>query len=183
MKKFIAILLVSLILVACKEELPSPPDSPNSYVLIQSSAYTEGDFMYYIEVLESDHFKEGESITIQAYLAYTGDQDEIVISHAASPFYYDIEELTHGYKIDYPMEQPRISTTLKKGERLTSTYRISGGYGDQDNEDYIKFMKEFLSGRYPVGTYAVTGYAKFTVEGENEETKLPATIVFEVESE
>ena len=180
MKKIIAILLCSLILVACNEELPSPK-SPDSYLLIQSSAYTEGDFTYYIEVLNSDHFKEGEIITIQAYLEYTGDQDEIVISHAASPFYYDLEELTRGYKIDYPMNQPHLLTTLKKGDRLTSTYQISGGYSDQDEEDYINFMRQFLNGSFPVGTYAVRGYAKFTVEGENEEKELPAKIVFEVE--
>lgn len=178
MKKISAILLCFLFLVACKEEAPS---SPPSYGLIKSSDYTEGDFRYYVEVLNSDHFKEGEEINIEAYLEYNGELDEIVISHAASPFYYDIEELTRGYKIDYPMNTPLIKTTLKKDERLSSTYHISGGYSDQDDEDYIKFMKHFLSGQFPVGTYAVHGYAKFTVVGAREETKLPATIVFEVE--
>jgi hypothetical protein len=180
MKKIIVLLLCCLFLVACKEEAPSP-SSPISYVLIKSSSYTDGDFKYYVEVLDSDHFKEGEEIKIEAYLEYNGDLDEIVISHAASPFYYDIEELTRGYKIGYPMNEPLITTTIKKGERLTSTYRISSGYSAQDEEDYKKFMRQFLSGKFPVGTYAVTGYAKFTVEGENEETKLPATIVFTVE--
>jgi hypothetical protein len=44
-------------------------------------------------------------------------------------------------------------------------------------------MKQFLSGNFPIGTYAVNGYAKFTVEGEPEEKNLRATIVFKVESE
>ena len=81
------------------------------------------------------------------------------------------------------MNQPLISTTLKKGEPLTEHYVTSGGYSDNDDEDFRAFMNEFLLGNYPAGyKYVVNGSVQFTVEGAQQKTELGGDVGFQVES-
>lgn len=150
---------------------------------VPSKEATDGDFVYRI-ISEKDVYKEDEPVKLYAELEYVGDKDSISIFHAASPFYFEITEKTRNFKIPYPMNTPLIETTLEKGKPLRVQYSKSGGYSNQDEKEYVKFMKEFLTGdRFPVGNYEVFGNADFYIE-ENEAEQdftIKAKIEFKVE--
>ncbi|MBO8171515.1 MAG: hypothetical protein H0Z33_06480 [Bacillaceae bacterium] len=141
---------------------------------------TEGDFTYRL-VTEKKEYQQGEPVRIYAELVYTGDREEITIYHAASPFYFPMVEKTRGFTIDYPMEQPLVSTTLKKGEPIQKEYRRSGGYGSQDEKAYIDFMKSFLEEGFPAGYYVVNGFADFYVEWDENGEKVKRDYRIEAE--
>ena len=61
---------------------------------------------------------------IFAELTYVGELDSIDIYHAASPFYFPLEERTRGIEVDYAMDEPLIVTTLEKGEPLRQKYGL-----------------------------------------------------------
>lgn len=136
------------------------------------------DFLYELEVTKAQIYA-GEPFEINATLTYTGDEESVTITHAASPFYFEILETTRNFNIDYFMDEPLIATELKKGEPLTHQYTVSGGYSEQDPEEYRQFIDQFLAGQTPKGNYLVKGIAKFKVEGATEETEISAEIEFE----
>ena len=180
MKKWMICLFGCLLLVGCNETKEPLDNLHGSVQTYPNSFKTEADeFLYELQVNKNSFSKE-EKIDITASLTYIGNKDEIVISHASSPFYFDIKETTRGYDIEYPMDQPLISTTLKNEEPLKIQYVPSGGYSDLDAEAYRSFIDEFLSEGYPVGNYVVHGYVQFTVEGEQHETELGGNIGFQV---
>ncbi|MGM0885294.1 MAG: hypothetical protein ACQEXQ_30175, partial [Bacillota bacterium] len=74
---------------------------------------------------------------------YVGEEQEIEIAHAASPFSFPMKEKTRGFEIGYMMEQPRIVTTLKKGVPLRKQYKGGGGYGSQDPKEYVDSLKRW----------------------------------------
>ena len=170
--------ITCFLLVGCTnvdESKPTPrTDSyPNMYKM------ESNDFLYELEVSPTK-IASGEEIHIVAKLTYIGDEAEIVISHAASPFYFDLYETTRGYDIQYAMDMPSIVTTLKKGEPLITKYETTGGFGEEQPEAYKQFMKAFLSGNYPEGYYKVHGYVKFVREGESEEITYGGYVGFKV---
>ncbi|WP_314000845.1 hypothetical protein [uncultured Paenibacillus sp.] len=144
---------------------------------------TERDFVYRL-VSDKKEYVEGEPVLIYAELEYVGDKDSVTIYHASSPFYFPIVEKTRDYVIGYAMDQPLISTTLERGKPLREDYRKSGGYTEQDNKEYIAFMKAFSEGNgFPAGRYEVDGFADFFVESaENgqENYKIKAQMEFAV---
>lgn len=140
------------------------------------------DFIYRL-VSEKDHYKVGEKIKLYAELEYMGEEASIKIFHAASPFYFEMEETTRGYSIPYPMEEPLIMTELNKGQPHKQSYIKSGGYSDQDPKDYIQFMKDLLGkDGFPKGNYVVNGMADFYIEKDGEPVpyKMEAEISFDV---
>lgn len=137
------------------------------------------DFLYQLEVANTQ-IQAGEPFELFASLTYTGDQDSITIVHAASPFYYDMTEITRDFELDYFMDQPAITTVLKKGETLKHQYQFTAGYSDQDSEEYRAFVDQFLAGDTPKGSYKVDGYVQFQIEGEDEQTELGGHIGFDV---
>ncbi|PWW00916.1 hypothetical protein DFQ01_11161 [Paenibacillus cellulosilyticus] len=142
----------------------------------------EGDFVYRL-VAETAEDHSADSVKLYAELEYAGDQDEVTITHAMSPFYFPMKETTRGYDISYMMDQPLITTTLRKGEPLREQYRASGGYSaDQDPKDYIEFIKDFTANGFLPGRYEVNGFADFNllVGDKSEPYKLSATVVFTV---
>lgn len=132
---------------------------------------TQGDFVYRLYT-EKEEYAVGEQVKIYAELEYVGDQDEITIYHAASPFYFPMIEKTRNIEIPFPMEEPLLHTTLKKGEPLKEEYNRAGGYGSQDEKEYVEFMKKFLEEGFLPGYYVLSGYADFFVETENEGEKV-----------
>lgn len=161
-------------------------DSVNDEVTNSSSAEaTEGDFVYRL-VSEKEQYGAGEAVALYAELEYLGDEEEVTIYHAASPFYFPITEKTRGYEIGYMMEEPLVTTTLKKGEPVREEYKRSGGFSEQDEKDYVDFIKSFLENGFPAGHYVVDGYANFYVQSgvegtEDKETfTIKANIEFEV---
>lgn len=152
-------------------------DGPTVYP--SSFSYSADDFIYSLEIKEPQ-ISKGMPFEMTASLTYVGEEESVTIVHAASPFYYDITEMTRGFKLDYAMDQPAISTELKKGEPLQHQYRLTGGYSDQDSEEFRAFVDQFLAGLTPEGTYKVHGYVQFQIEGETEQTELGGHIGFEV---
>ncbi|MBD3921670.1 hypothetical protein H8B09_23085 [Paenibacillus sp. PR3] len=148
-----------------------------------SSAEVKDDDFVYRLVAETAEDQAADSVKLYAELEYVGDQDEVTITHAMSPFYFPMKETTRGYGIGYMMDQPLITTTLKKGEPLREEYHGSGGYSeDQDPKDYIQFIKDFGANGFLPGRYEVNGFADFNyLVGEKREPhKLSATVVFTV---
>lgn len=143
---------------------------------------SSGDFIYRL-IAESDTFEAGGPINMYAELEYTGPEDSIDIYHAASPFYFHLRERTRDYEILYPMNEPLISTTLIKGEPLRESYQGSGGYSEEDPEDYQGFIKSVIDGQFPEGFYEVDGSANFYtghLDGERIDYDIHANISFKV---
>jgi len=120
----------------------------------------EGDFIYKL-YSEKESYKEFEDIEVYAELIYTGPEESIDISHAASPFYFPFEELTRGYEVSYAMDLPSIVTTIKKNEPLMKKYEFAGGFSDQNDAEYVRFVKTFMSDGFPEGNYIIHGSADF----------------------
>lgn len=142
----------------------------------------EGDFIYRLTA-ESSTFEAGGPIRMYAELEYRGEQESIDIYHAASPFYFPMHEKTQDFEIPYPMNEPLIMTTLAKGEPLREDYHGSGSYSEEDPEEYRKFVKEVVDGRFPKGFYEVDGSASFYTgnpETDKADYDIHATISFKV---
>jgi hypothetical protein len=193
-KNLMAVLLAALLslgFIGCQQRSSekSSDEKGSSESPVISSAETraevkEGDFAYRL-VTEKAEYTENEPVKIYAELEYTGDQEEIEIYHAASPFYFPMVETSRNYEIGYAMEQPLLRTKLIKGEPLREEYRGSGGYSEEDAREYIDFMKKIIHHDFPEGNYVVLGHADFYILGDEEAEKeinynIKAEVVFTV---
>lgn len=66
-------------------------------------------------------------------------------------------------------------------------YEFAGGYSDQDDPDYVEFVKTIIEEKgFPEGEYIIHGAARFTVAGQDDdmqglpETELATDIGFRV---
>ncbi|KOP65067.1 hypothetical protein AMS62_07265 [Bacillus sp. FJAT-18019] len=147
---------------------------------------SDRDFVYRL-VSEKEQYDYGEKVKVYGELEYVGEQDEITIGHAASPFYFPMKELTRDYDIGYAMNEPYFTTTLKKGEPLRKYYSGGGGYGSQDKKEFKDFIRSLQDG-FPDGHYVVYGSADFMIDsqskgadqGKPEDYKIQAEIEFRV---
>lgn len=184
-------LLLFLLLVGCAGQSggePSHQAAPAAQEPTRDSnaEKTEGDFVYRL-VSEKAQYASGEQIELYAELEYTGEQDEITISHAASPFWFPMKELTRDYQISYGMNEPLLHTTIKRGEPLREYYKGAYGYSSEDAKEYKQFIQSLENG-FPEGRYVVYGTADFFVSAstgldsseEPEVYKLKAEIEFNV---
>ncbi|MGO1060371.1 hypothetical protein ACTL32_14640 [Planococcus sp. FY231025] len=183
MKKPGILLLMAMagLLAACgtEEQAGAPPEDRKTDPIAESA---EGDFIYRLAA-ESDSFKAGGPVSMYAELEYTGERESIDIYHAASPFYFHLHEKTRDFEVPYPMNEPLIMTTLIKGEPLRERYRGSGGYAQEDPEEYREFIQRVMDGRFPVGFYEVDGSANFYTENpeaDKTDYDIHAAISFEV---
>ncbi|GAB6928697.1 hypothetical protein JCM10914A_26800 [Paenibacillus sp. JCM 10914] len=149
----------------------------------------QGDFVYRL-VSESETYESGNNVNVYAELEYVGELGEITIGHASSAFYFPMKELTRGYNISYGMNEPYITTTLKKGEPLREQSGRAGGYSEHDDKKFKEFVHELSEG-YPTGEYVVYGSADFVIDPssypdqersdtETERYKIEAEITFAV---
>ena len=140
------------------------------------------DFHIYL-ASEKEVYEQNEEVVMIAELTYKGDYQKIDIFHGGSPFIFNIKEETRGITIDYVMDQPLLQTTLEKDVPLQEKYKKTGGYGDQDEKEYVAFMKEFLTGKmFPKGKYTVEGVASFYIDEDGEEKtfSIKTIVQFEV---
>lgn len=160
----IRILIPVLVLIACgvDEPLKQPADDISDFTVnsAQSDA-VQGDFIYRL-ISEKEQYTEGEEIKVYAELEYNGAQENIEISHAASPFHFPISEETRKYVVEYAMNEPLLTTRLTKGEPLHEDYTGSGGYSAEEDEAYIEFVQRIMEKEFPPGYYKIDGFANFT---------------------
>jgi hypothetical protein len=183
MKKVLLILLVGLIGVLFFV-FNRPGNMPKNFTAKTQAEVTEGDFVYRI-FSEKDKYKKGEQIKVFAELEYIGDKEEITIFHAASPFIFNLKELSRGFDLPAAMNEPLLSTTLKRGEPLRKEYGKSGDYVNGAQDDYNLFKKRFLREKgFPDGKYVLDGQADFYFRISNEveeDILIEAQIRFKVE--
>lgn len=170
MKRLIMLLLTmsAFILTSCtsNEETKKKESLLDEYKVINThSEVRVRDFIYRI-VSEKQEYEQNEKVKIYAELEYVGNVDKITIYHASSPFYFNVEERTRHYSLEYFMNQPLVRTTIVKGKPLREEYREGGGgYGDDDPKDYVDFIKNISkTKRLPSGYYVLNGKADFYVE-------------------
>lgn len=137
----------------------------------------EGDFTFRL-ISEKEEYEEGEDVTLYGEIEYTGEQEEITIQHSSSAVLFPMEEKVRGYEIGFGVDDLLVSTTLKRGEPYREDYIKSGGYSpEQDPEEYIRFMEDFLEREdFPAGYYVVDGFADFFVPKEDGEDREAVTI-------
>ncbi|MFS0574930.1 lipoprotein [Sporosarcina sp. 179-K 3D1 HS] len=163
MKKIFFLFTLLLFLTGCGTEMARNQGDPQNPLPPAESEVKEGDFIYRLYT-EKDVYDTFGDTAIFAELTYVGDQEEINIAHAASPFYFPMEERTRGLEIGFAMSEPLIFTNLKKGEPLRHIYQFAGGYSDQDDPEYVQFVKSIIANKgFPEGEYIIHGTADFTV--------------------
>jgi len=190
MRKLIYLLVAIFLLSACGTTPNAGDDmSPveNQGVFPAEAETGQDDFIYRL-VTEKEVYDEPDEPVIFAELTYVGDEESIDIYHAASPFYFPLEERTREFEIDYAMNSPLIVTTLKKDEPLRQQYSFAGGYDESDDEEYIAFIKALIDGNFPEGYYIIHGSAQFFTEDPSETTNeeelnLNVNIGFEVKND
>ena len=158
----LSFLILSIVLFGCQQNKNVNNEPSDTHPIETKAEVIEEDFVYRL-VTEKAEYDKNEPIKIYAELEYTGDKEEVEIFHAASPFYFPMIETTRNYEIGYDMDKPLLSTKLIKGKPLREEYRGSGGYGSEDNEDYIDFMRQIMNHEFPEGQYVVNGSADFYV--------------------
>ncbi|WP_096188070.1 hypothetical protein [Evansella halocellulosilytica] len=158
--------MILFLAVACGTEDELDEVHGSEPVISETEA---GDFILRLvstqEVYDSD-----EEIDLTAKLKYIGDQDEITITHAMSPFWFEIVETTRGVEIPHAMEMPQLETTLERDKWYEELYEKNGGYIEEDEDS--EFIAAFLEGNaFPSGEYEIELRTDFnTVEnGEDEE--------------
>ncbi|MGP4071178.1 hypothetical protein ACTWQB_01325 [Piscibacillus sp. B03] len=162
MKQILVLIGFVMVLAACGTTGSAPSDDELSQYEVKEteSEVQEGDFVYRL-VTEKGEYEGGSNVSIYAELEYVGDQNQVEITHAESPFIFPIHEVTREYDIGFAMNEPLLSTVLEKGEPLRKEYTASGGFSSQDPDEYVEFMQEVMDGDFPKGFYEVNGYADF----------------------
>ncbi|TYS47663.1 hypothetical protein [Bacillus infantis] len=179
---FSAVFLLSTILTAgCQSSHSVDNSDLEKYEVSQISDETvQGDFIFRIKS-EKGEYEEGEDIELYGEIEYIGEKDEVKIHHSSSAILFPMREKIRGYEIGSAVNDIGLSTTLKKGVPYREEYGKSGGYSeDQDPQDYVNFMKEFLNGTgFPAGYYVVQSSTDFSVES-GEHVRVKGTVDFKV---
>jgi hypothetical protein len=177
-----AVMLLFIILTAACQSSNSVDNSDlEKYEVSQTSDETvQGDFIFRLKSKKAE-YGEGEDIELYGEIEYIGEKDDIIIHHSSSAIVFPMKERIRGYEIGSAVNDIGLSTRLKKGVPYREDYGKSGGYSeDQDPQDYVNFMKEFLNAPgFPAGHYVVKGSTDFSVES-GEHVRIKATVDFKV---
>ncbi|CAH1203844.1 hypothetical protein PAECIP111891_02445 [Paenibacillus allorhizoplanae] len=185
----VVIFTVVFLLVGCsRDEKPNEHNVKESPIRSNANTVAEGDFVYRL-VSEKSVYTESEKVVVYAELEYVGDEPEIKIAHADSPFYFPLKEKTRNYDIRYGMKEPVRVTVLKKGIPLREIFKPRGGYGSEDQKEYVDYIKALWEasnkGTLLNGDYQIVGSAMFNPLNESmvsqESLCLNAEIEFLVE--
>ena len=130
--------------------------------LVLSTVVSQGDFELKL-VTDKLNYAVDERIHVYAELVYKGEQEEIEIGHAMYPVGFSITEHTREFEIHGAMAEPYIVTLLKKDEPIRYDYSFSGGYSDQDDPEYVAFVKALMDDQLPVGRYTIIAGASFVI--------------------
>ncbi|MEG0472234.1 MAG: hypothetical protein RR588_07840 [Solibacillus sp.] len=185
MKKWVLLLAV-MMLSACSSGIQPSIDRNDEPVQIAIKSFDERDDFTLLLYSEKVQYKLGEKVKVHAEITYTGEREEITIGHAELPIMLETTNLTQGYHFGAAMNEPYISTILKRNEPKIIDYHFSGGsYNESrtgkkyNNEEVI----QMASMQFPVGQYQITGTTNFVIDGQDfsNAIKLKGNITFEVE--
>ena len=187
MRKYVLVFALLFTLAACGTKTNSESGKPfrsGESLPPPEAEVQKGDFVYRL-FTEKDVYDIFDGTAIFAELTYVGNQASIDIYHAASPFYFPLEERTRGIDVDYAMDEPLITTTLTKNEPFQERYSFAGGYSDNDDEKYVSFVKTLMNEGFPEGEYLIHGSAEFYTKDpagaiDKETYKMNADIGFTV---
>ncbi|WP_028561094.1 hypothetical protein [Paenibacillus pinihumi] len=150
------------------------------------SEATRGEFT--LQVMSAKKaYRPGEEVELEARLKYAGNEEAVLIEHAASPFTFLIQEQTRAIGLGYEMDQPLIRTVLKQGQWTSERYAKQTVI-IRPSPEQEAFIKEFLEQEgFPEGSYAVKVEADFNISGQeelqNDRYRISAEIAFEVRGE
>lgn len=182
-------ILCACLITACSNTntLKTAQQEPSSKLVFdldtaKISEVTEGDFIFRI-VSEKKEYLLNEPIQIYAELIYNGSEREVTITHEDSPIRLGLSELTRDYYFGYVIDQPLITTKLKRGEAYYKEYKFSGGgHDDTTPKEYVDFVNQLANGKYATGHYLINGNVKFNVTSPSMENdvKIKGSLDFEV---
>ncbi|MED4015206.1 hypothetical protein ACWE42_13700 [Sutcliffiella cohnii] len=176
-KLFILFFVIGFSLVGCSQEPKNEISEPEVKKTIDENV--QGDFVFRL-VSEKKEYGDGENVKLYGEITYTGDKDEVTITHSSSAILFSLEEKGRGFNIGYSVEDIELVTVLKKGEPYREEYVKSGGYDAGDPSDYVRFIKRFLNNEgFPSGYYIVNGETDFFLK-DKERVNIKATINFKV---
>ncbi|MBU8907691.1 DUF3221 domain-containing protein [Desertibacillus haloalkaliphilus] len=172
---YLLILFISLSLVGCgwTDQDNNGDQGDFSTDKKPKSEVQEGDFVLLLESNKSvyqPHEQEG----IFAQLKYVGNEDEIKISHGASPFSFEVTEHTRKVTIHPAQTLPLLHTTLQNDVWYEVAFAKSGEHSDDD------FIQDYFNrDGFPEGEYTIEVTASFTTNDgeENEESHLLSTSI------
>lgn len=161
MKNMVIVLLFTFIFIACSHEGNNTEEALEEDQIVSET--DAGDFILRL-VSEQAVYETGEKITITGKLKYVGDEEELKILHAESPFMFDIVEVTRGTEIPFHMTYISRDTTLKHGQWYQEEYEKQTLYNADDNQ--AEFMNSFMKEEgFPAGEYEVEVRSEFMVNG------------------
>ncbi|MUT67859.1 hypothetical protein [Paenibacillus sp. NEAU-GSW1] len=174
MKKLILLFVFVMALAGCSgaenvpdggEQLPVNNETEKATTNYSEGRY--GEFVLRLETIKSS-YATGEALGIKAMLKYDGDKQSELIYHSMHAVAIGVSEKTRGIDIGYVMEQPLLTTEMKKGEWLEFPYVKQAVYSEEDVNK--AFIEQFLKGEgLPEGEYAFTAIADFyTKKGEEQ---------------
>jgi hypothetical protein len=173
---YLSIFALLVLLSACTPENDlNEANAERSPVISETEA---GDFTVRL-VSERGYYKQDEQIRIGAQIKYTGDEEEIHITHADSPFIFEIREVTRGIDIPAGAENDSGETTLIRETWHRETYSKSMANNFEENE----FLTEFYShDGFPSGEYEIELNTEFyTADEERQRHHYYTSIMIQVE--
>jgi hypothetical protein len=176
-KKVILIIFMVALLCACGNQSAKQEEIETNYIL---SEIREGDFILQVFSQKSVYYSP-QDIQIYAKLKYIGNDSTQTIYHAASPFYFSVYEINREVGIPFFMDQPGLTTVLKKDEWYDERYEKIVGQSDSFADD--DFINEFFSNKYfPEGEYRIGVSATYSTEPSGRKYNLSTSIMIEVKA-
>lgn len=169
--------ILTISLAACANDENNEVEANNQTVISETEA---GDFILRL-VSEKAVYEAGEEVTIVGKLKYIGEEEELTISHAESPFWFEFVEVTRGIEIPFSMLEIERETALVQNQWHEKEYQKQTMYNEEDNE--ADFLNVFMNEEgFPPGEYEVELRSEFIVKnGESkEEHSYMSSIVIEV---
>jgi hypothetical protein len=171
MKRFLSLLLITLAATSCGNSDTSTDRVKKEKTIVSNnqmiSEVKVGDFVLQI-ISEKSAYKVNEDVKISARLKYVGKGKKQKIFHAASPFTFGVFEANRKIGLLSVMDQPLLSSELKRDEWLEKPHTKSAVYLNDDPN--IDFQKEYMQNPgFPAGEYRIKVTADFFVKVGDEE--------------
>ncbi|MHA6252855.1 hypothetical protein [Oceanobacillus sp. CAU 1775] len=183
MKKLYKIIFMSVFLfvAGCGTNNAIDRDLLDEYEVKQTfDEVVQGDFTLRL-ASEKSVYKEGDEVNMFAEIIYTGEEDEVTISHSEYALYFTLHDQIRDYHIYSAIREIGAQSTLSKSKPYRVDYDKQAVYTfDDETDGYAEFIEDFIArDDYPIGYYTVSATAMFH-DGEDHR-EWTANIEFKVE--